>query len=229
MGAEQIVRQRGTGLLLGGLVVAIVASGAGGYLDWRAHQADERSGRAVTLCGLPTGRDTPLGQLLPAGGQQLEDYGSVQAPDSVSRSCTIRVDGRTALVISAGHHDGEPALPASAVQQGGTQSFGVGRVSAAWTRGPPSRTTAWSATGMWSLRSRLARRLGRINRTVAEPTSRPSPPLSCPNRRMGCADDHPLERSAPCGGGGRRAARTRWWAVRLASVPRRRRGSAMRR
>ncbi|MBB4922411.1 hypothetical protein [Kitasatospora kifunensis] len=130
-----MVRRREAGLLLGGLVVAIAASGVGGYLDWHAHQADERSGRAATLCGLPTGHDTPLGRLLPAGGQQLEDYGAVRAPDSVSRSCTIRVDGRTALVISAGQHDGEPTLPTSAAQQSGTQSFGVGTLSAAWARG----------------------------------------------------------------------------------------------
>ncbi|MEY9943257.1 hypothetical protein [Kitasatospora sp. GAS1066B] len=122
-------------MLLGGLAMVVVASGVGGYLDWRAHQADERSGRAATLCGLPTGRDTPLGRLLPAGDQEQEEYGVVRDADATSRSCTVRVDGRPVLVISAGHHDGEPALPASAAKQDGTQSFDVGRVSAAWSRG----------------------------------------------------------------------------------------------
>jgi hypothetical protein len=122
-------------LLVGGLVVAFTTTGVVGYLDWRDHEPDEDQSRATSLCGVPTGPGTPLGRLLPPGRQDVQERGHSLVDDELLESCTIRVDGRTALTVTTGRQEGRAALPPELAQQSGAESFGAGRASAAWARG----------------------------------------------------------------------------------------------
>ncbi|CAM5711577.1 hypothetical protein BOQ63_014820 [Streptomyces viridifaciens] len=129
------MRRYETALLAGGLVVAFTATGVVGYLDWRAHEPDGDRSRATTLCGLPTGPDTPLGRLLPPGRQDVQERVHGSGDEGASESCTIRVDGRTALTVTADRHVGRAVLPPAPAQQSGVESFGAGSSSVAWARG----------------------------------------------------------------------------------------------
>ncbi|WP_406200939.1 hypothetical protein OH807_20605 [Kitasatospora sp. NBC_01560] len=124
-------------LLTAGLALAVTATGVVGYLDRQAHRPAEEPGRAATLCGLPTRDGTPLGRLLPPGAQDVEDreangYGG---SGSGARRCTVRVDGRTALTVSAVRRDGPVALSDDAATHPGAHSFGAGSLSASWADG----------------------------------------------------------------------------------------------
>ncbi|MFJ9775626.1 hypothetical protein ACIRVF_31010 [Kitasatospora sp. NPDC101157] len=112
------------------LAVLVAAAGAVGYLDWRGHRPAEEPGRTAHLCGVPTGSGSPLGRLLPPGGQDVEERQDGRSGDPVS--CTIRVDGRTALTVLATHHDGQPALPPEAAQHPDAHGFAQPGPSASW-------------------------------------------------------------------------------------------------
>ncbi|MEU1288757.1 hypothetical protein [Kitasatospora sp. NPDC005856] len=115
------------------VVVAVAAAGTVGYLDWRGHRPVETAGRESSLCTLPTGDDTPLGRLLPSGGQDVEERSRGLTADPVS--CTVRVDGRTAVTVSAVFHDGGPALSPEAAKHPDARSFDAGSVAASWPGG----------------------------------------------------------------------------------------------
>ncbi|MFE4518607.1 hypothetical protein ACFRMQ_31005 [Kitasatospora sp. NPDC056783] len=115
------------------VAVAVVAAGAVGYLDWRGHRPIGSAGREPYLCTLPTGGDTPLGRLLPPGGQDVEERSRSRPSDPVS--CAVRVDGRTAITVSATFHDGGPALSPEAAKHPDARSFSAGKVAASWPGG----------------------------------------------------------------------------------------------
>ncbi|MFJ2779325.1 hypothetical protein [Kitasatospora sp. NPDC087315] len=117
------------------LGLAVAAAGAVGYLDWRAHQPAEEPGRAARLCGLSTGDGTPLGRLLPPGAQDVEEREANGYGGPGPRSCVIRVDGRTALTVTAARHEGSAALSPTAAGQPDAHGFGAGSLSASWARG----------------------------------------------------------------------------------------------
>ncbi|MFI9159346.1 hypothetical protein ACIGXI_32885 [Kitasatospora aureofaciens] len=116
-------------------MAALTGTGVLGYLDWRAHEPGEDASRASSLCGLPTGPDTPLGRLLLPGRQDVQERAHGSGDEGASESCTIRVDGRTALTVTADRHVGRAVLPPEPAQQSGAESFGAGSSSVAWARG----------------------------------------------------------------------------------------------
>ncbi|MFF0414570.1 hypothetical protein ACFYUY_29510 [Kitasatospora sp. NPDC004745] len=124
----------GRWVLPAALAAAVVAAGAVGYLDWRGHRPADAPGRAARLCGLPTGAGTPLGRLLPAGGQDVEEERTGRTGVD-PRSCTIRVDGRTALTLTAVRRDGEAVLPPEAAGHPDAHAFDAGSVAASWSGG----------------------------------------------------------------------------------------------
>ncbi|MFJ7245621.1 hypothetical protein ACIQWA_13355 [Kitasatospora sp. NPDC098652] len=113
------------------LAVLVAAAGTVGYLDWRGHQPVEEPGRAAHLCGAPTGKDTPLGRLLPAGRQDVEE--TTDGPPDGPVSCTVRVDGRAALTVTAAHFGGSPVLPPEAARHPDAHAFTQDGPSASWT------------------------------------------------------------------------------------------------
>ncbi|MBP0455798.1 hypothetical protein J5Y04_40695 [Kitasatospora sp. RG8] len=126
----------GRRLVLGALGVAVAGAGAVGWLDWDRHRPAEPPGRAATLCDLPTGAGTPLGRLLPDGGQETEERLSRWVLSTDPKGCSVRVDGRTALTVRATVHDGsvEP-LPVGDARPDEVRSFGAGSRSASWPAG----------------------------------------------------------------------------------------------
>ncbi|MFH8379878.1 hypothetical protein ACH4E7_02885 [Kitasatospora sp. NPDC018058] len=116
-------------------VLAATVAGAGtvGYLDWQGHRPVEEPGHAAFLCGLPTGDGTPLGRLLPSGGQDVEEKrdGGFRTPVS----CTVRVDGRVAVTVSAAFQDGRPVLSPEAAEHPDARSFDAGTAAASWPGG----------------------------------------------------------------------------------------------
>ncbi|MEU4584660.1 hypothetical protein AB0F92_21600 [Kitasatospora aureofaciens] len=129
------MRRYEVALLAGGLAAVFTAAGVVGYLDWQAHEPDEDRSRATTLCGLPTGPDTPLGRLMAPGWQDVQERVHGSGDEGASESCMIRVDGRTALTVTTDRHVGRAVLPPELAQESGAVSFGAGSSSAAWARG----------------------------------------------------------------------------------------------
>ncbi|MCG6494823.1 hypothetical protein [Kitasatospora sp. A2-31] len=120
-----------------GLGLAVATAGVVGYLDWDHHRPAEQPGRAARLCGLPTGADTPLGRLLPPGAQDVEarEADGYGGPGAGARRCSIRVDGRTALTLSAVRREGSAALSDEAARWPDAHTFGAGVLSASWADG----------------------------------------------------------------------------------------------
>ncbi|MFJ3216955.1 hypothetical protein ACIPLC_13675 [Kitasatospora sp. NPDC086801] len=116
------------------IAVAVAATGAVGYLDWRGHRPVEPPGRAAYLCGLRTGDDTPLGRLLPPGGQDVEEKEEGRSGDDPV-SCSIRVDGRTALTVSSALQTGAVALSPEAAKHPDARRFDAGGAAASWPGG----------------------------------------------------------------------------------------------
>ncbi|MEV7185850.1 hypothetical protein [Kitasatospora sp. NPDC093102] len=113
--------------------VAVAAAGTVGYLDWRGHRPVDTAGREAYLCTLPTGDDTPLGRLLPPGGQDVEERSTGRTSDPVS--CAVRVDGRAAITTSAVFQDGGPTLSPAAAEHPDARRFDAGSVAASWPGG----------------------------------------------------------------------------------------------
>ncbi|WP_405360730.1 hypothetical protein OG535_20615 [Kitasatospora sp. NBC_00085] len=131
--ADPRLRRR---LLLGALGVAVVGAGAVGYLDWSRHRPAEPAGRAATLCDLPTGAGTPLGRLLPDGGQETEERAFRWVLSTEPKGCSVRVDGRVALTVRAAVHDGTvEQLPVGSARPDEVKSFDAGSRSASWPSG----------------------------------------------------------------------------------------------
>ncbi|MFJ3787995.1 hypothetical protein [Kitasatospora sp. NPDC090091] len=124
-------------LLLGALGLAAVGTGVLGYVDWHDHRPAEPTGRAAQLCDLPTGTGTPLGRLLPDGAQDTEEraFRWVRADDR-PKGCSIRVDGRLALTVTATPKEGTiDALPDGGAPASALHTFGTGSRSASWPTG----------------------------------------------------------------------------------------------
>ncbi|MFD0348583.1 hypothetical protein ACFQ0M_26080 [Kitasatospora aburaviensis] len=124
-------------LLLAALGLAVVGTGVLGYVDRHEHRPAEPAGRAAALCDLPTGAGTPLGRLLPDGAQDTEEraFRWVRA-DGRPKGCSIRVDGRSALTVTATPKEGTiDALPDGGVPASALHTFGTGSRSASWPTG----------------------------------------------------------------------------------------------
>ncbi|MFD0397120.1 hypothetical protein [Kitasatospora sp. NPDC127121] len=115
------------------IAVAVAATGTVGYLDWRGHRPVDPPGRAAYLCGLRTADDTPLGRLLPPGGQDVEEEKEGRTGDPVS--CSIRVDGRTALTVSSVLQMGTVTLSPEAAEHPDAHRFDAGGAAASWPDG----------------------------------------------------------------------------------------------
>ncbi|MFF2143578.1 hypothetical protein [Kitasatospora sp. NPDC058190] len=115
------------------LAAAVAGAGTVGYLDWKGHRPVEEPGHEAYLCGLPTGDDTPLGRLLPSAGQDVEEKRDDGFGQPVS--CTVRVDGRTAVTFSAAFLEGRVALSPEAAKHPDSRSFTAGTTAASWPGG----------------------------------------------------------------------------------------------
>ncbi|MBD0674089.1 hypothetical protein [Streptomyces sp. CBMA156] len=122
-------------LLPAALVVAVAAAGYVGYRDWQGHRPVEAAGRSAQLCRQPTGADTPLGRLLPAGRQDSEERirSGVRATDQ--QTCTVRIDGRTVLTVTSVLRTGDIALTSADAKRPDARPFDVPGLSAAWPGG----------------------------------------------------------------------------------------------
>ncbi|MFF4384131.1 hypothetical protein [Kitasatospora sp. NPDC001547] len=121
-------------LLPGVLVLAAAAAGFVGYRDWQGHRPTDPPGRAARLCDLPTGPGTPLGRLLPDGGQDVEEW-TRPVIGRDPRTCAIRVDGRTALTFTSVGRQGGIALTSEGAGRPDAHAFDVAGLGASWPDG----------------------------------------------------------------------------------------------
>ncbi|MGW3039806.1 hypothetical protein ACWC9T_07065 [Kitasatospora sp. NPDC001159] len=134
-------RLHGPWLLPGVLIVAVSAAGFVGYRDWQGHRPAEAPGRSAHLCRLPTGADTPLGQLLPPGAQDAEERTQADFARDGRRTCSIRVDGRKVLTITADLRDGQLALTSANAKRPDAHPLDVPGLSVAWPGGSAAART----------------------------------------------------------------------------------------